>query len=232
MRDGYNAIISMQDLVETYLAPFKSCLKDARVGSAMCSYNAVNGIPACANDFLMNQVARGRWGWEGWITSDCGALNDILNSHHYVNNGSALVQVTLRAGCDIGCDDSLVKYGVEAYNGGYINDVDLDTALIRQFSSLIRLGYFDPPINQPYRQYGIERVNTDQSQAMALRAARESIVLLKNANGALPLNAASIKTIALIGPHADNSDGQKGNYYGKSLLCLPPPTPHYRPCQE
>ena len=175
---------------------------------------AVNGVPSCANDYLMNQIARGRWGWEGWITSDCGAISDILYAHKFVKNGSALVQVALRAGCDIGCDSALTQFGVQAYNDGSINDMDLDRALIRLYSSLIRLGYFDPADVQPYRQYGMERVNTQRSQALARRAALESIVLLKNAKGTLPLSSTAVKSIAIIGPHGNAPDVQYGNYNG------------------
>ena len=207
--------------METYLPSFKSCLKDAKVGSAMCSYNAVNGVPACANDFLMNQVARGRWGWEGWITSDCGAVSGIYDSHHYVQNHSAQVQVTLRGGCDIGCDSALTQYGEQAYNDGSINDYDLDLALTRQFASLVRLGYFDSPVNQPYRHYGAERVATPVARRLSERAALESIVLLKN-DGTLPVDRSTVKTIAVIGPNANSSDTQIGNYNGKSCFMHTP----------
>ena len=220
-RYGYNAVISMQDLVETYLPSFKSCLKDAKVGSAMCSYNAVNGVPACANNFLMNEIARGRWGWEGWITSDCGAVSCIYDNHHYVKNHSAQVQVALRSGCDIGCDSALVQYGEQAYADGYIDDYDLDLALTRQFASLVRLGYFDSPVNQPYRQYGYEKVATPASRRLSLRAARESIVLLKN-DGTLPVIQSSIQTVALIGPNADSGGTQIGNYNGKPCFMHTP----------
>lgn len=217
LRYGYNAIISTQDLVETYLPSFKSCLKDAKVGSAMCSYNAVNGVPACANNFLMNEVARDRWGWEGWITSDCGAVSGIFDNHHYVQNHSAQVAVTLRGGCDIGCDSALTQYGEQAYADGSIDDYDLDLAMTRQFASLVRLGYFDSPANQPYRHYGHERVATPLARHLSMRAALESIVLLKN-DGTLPLDMSAVSTIALIGPNANGSDSQIGNYNGTACF--------------
>ena len=209
--------------METYLPSFKSCLKDARVGSAMCSYNAVNGVPACANGFLMNDIARGRWGWEGWITSDCDAVGNIYDSHHYVSNFSTLVQITLRAGCDIDCGSTLSNHGVQAYNDGAINDMDLDIALIRQFSSLVRLGYFDPSATQPYRQYGWEHVNTSYAHSLDRVATLESIVLLKN-DGVLPLQASAVKSIALIGPHGNNPGVQEGNYNGRPCFISTPYT--------
>ena len=221
-RYGYNAIISNQDLVETYLPSFKSCLKDAHVGSAMCSYNAVNGVPACANGFLMNDIARDRWDWEGWITSDCDAVGNIYDSHHYTSNFSTLVQITLRAGCDIDCGGTLSAHGMQAYADGAIVDADLDLALLRQFSSLVRLGYFDPAENQVYRQYTWEHVNTTAAHGLDRIATRESIVLLKNAANTLPLDSSSIKSIALIGPHANNPNVQEGNYNGRPCFIHTP----------
>ena len=221
-RYGYNAIISNQDLVETYLPSFKSCLKDAHVGSAMCSYNAVNGVPACANAFLMNDIARGRWGWEGWITSDCDAVGNIYDSHHYTSNFSTLVQITLRAGCDIDCGGTLSAHGVRAFEDGAINEADLDVAHTRLFSSLVRLGYFDPPENQPYRRYAWEHVNTTEAHGLAMQAALESIVLLKNIRNTLPLPAGGPTNIALVGPHANNPQAQLGNYNGRACFVSTP----------
>ena len=221
-RYGYNAVISMQDLVETYLPSFKSCLKDAHVGSAMCSYNAVNGVPACANGFLMNDIARNRWDWDGWITSDCDAVGNIYDSHHYTSNFSTLVQITLRAGCDIDCGGTLSAHGVQAYNDGAITDYDLNLALLRQFSSLVRLGYFDPPERQVYRSYGWEHVNTTGAHLLDRTATLESIVLLKNDANALPLSTDNVKSIALVGPHANNPGIQEGNYNGRPCFIHTP----------
>ena len=207
--------------METYLPAFKSCLKDAKVGSAMCSYNSVNGVPSCANGFLMNDVARGRWGWEGWITSDCGAVTGILDNHHYVDTHSEQVQVTLRGGCDIGCDLALVEYGEQAYADGSINDHDLDQALTRQFASLVRLGYFDSAAKQPYRQYGWEHIANTAALGLSHRAAQESLVLLKN-DGTLPLSRSAARTIALIGPNANASLTQIGNYAGQACFMHTP----------
>ena len=223
-RCGYNALISNLDLAETYLPPFKSCLKDAHVASAMCSYNAINGVPSCANAFLLNDVARGRWGWDGWIVSDCNALTCIEDNHHYVRNHSELVQVTLRSGTDYGCDTAIAEFGAAAVSEGMIEEADLDQALVRQFSSLVRLGYFDDASTQLYRQYSWVDVNTTEHRATALRAAHESVVLLKNDGGVLPLDAFSVRTIALIGPNADDWGAQLGNYAGAACELHTPRT--------
>ena len=181
----------------------------------------MNGIPACANGFLMNDIARTRWGWDGWITSDCDAVGNIYDSHHYVSNFSTLVQITLQAGCDIDCGGTLSAHGVQAYNEGAINDTDLDTALIRQFSSLVRLGYFDPPAGQPYRQYKWEHVNTTAAHKLDYTATLESMVLLKNTKNALPLQS-SVKNIAIVGPHGNNPYVQEGNYNGQPCFIHTP----------
>ena len=220
-RCSYNALISDQDLVETYLPSFKSCLKDAHVGSIMCAYNAVNGVPSCANGFLNNEVARERWGWDGWVTSDCGAIMGLVGCHHYVQNNSAQVQVALRGGCDIGCDTMLADYGVQAVKDGLVSEADIDRSLMRQFTSLIRLGYFDDPKQQPYRQYGEEHLHTDEYNAVSMRAARESLVLLKN-DGQLPLSTTHYQSVAVIGPAHDAPSIQKGNYAGNACFVRTP----------
>ena len=220
-RCSYNAIISNQDLAETYLPPFKSCLKDAHVGSAMCAYNAVNGVPSCANAFLNNEVARERWGWDGWVTSDCGAIMGLIGCHHYVNTSSAQVQAALRGGCDIGCDAMLAQFAEEAVRDGSISEADIDRSLMRQFSSLLRLGYFDDAKGQPYRQYGESHLHTDEYTAVSLQVARESLVLLKN-DGLLPLAPQRFASVALIGPSHDSPSIQKGNYAGASCFVHTP----------
>ena len=182
----------------------------------------MNGVPSCANTFLLTDIARTRWAWEGWITSDCDAVGNIYDSHHYTSNFSTLVQITLRAGTDIDCGGTLSEHGVQAYRDGVIDDADLDVALTRQFASLTRLGYFDPPERQVYRQYGWERVNTTDAHALDRTATQESIVLLKNEGGTLPLQASAVKRVALIGPHGNNPDVQEGNYNGQPCFVHTP----------
>lgn len=171
---------------------------------------------------LCSAVARTRWDWEGWITSDCDAVGNIYDSHHYTSNFSTLVQITLRAGCDIDCGGTLSAHGMQAYNEGAITDADLDLALLRQFSSLVRLGYFDPAESQAYRQYSWADVNTTASHELEMTATLETIVLLKNDANTLPLSMDSVKSIALIGPHANNPGIQEGNYNGRPCFIHTP----------
>ena len=178
------------------------------------SYNSLNGVPTCCNAFLMNELARERWGWDGYMVSDCNAVGNIIVNHHYVNTTNQLVQVTLRAGLDLGCDTSLAAHGVEAYNAGFINDTDLDRALTRLYSSLVRSGYFDPANDQPYRNYGPAVINSTAIRQLALRATRESYVLLKNEGRTLPFDSSKTLTVAVIGPNIDNARVQVSSYEG------------------
>ena len=196
---------------------FETCVRDAHVGSLMCSYNAVNGVPSCANAFFMQTLARDAWNLDGWITSDCGAVACIQNNHHYTNNTDDTVRIALRAGTDINCGSYYQDNGAKAIQDGAIVEGDLDRALIRQFSSLIRLGYFDDPQQQPYRQYSASDVNTKYAQTLALRATVESLVLLKN-DGSLPLT--SVKNIALVGPMATATGSLQGNYQGRAPFII------------
>lgn len=213
-RSNYNAIINDQDLVETYLPSFESCVKDGKVGSLMCSYNSVNGIPSCANSFFIETILRDHWNMDPyvWVVSDCGAIEEIFTTHHYTQTETEAVAAGLKAGVDIDCGPWYSKWGNQAYAEGLINDSDLDTALVRQFVSLVRMGYFDAGENQPYRQYDKSKINSDAHHSLALQSARESMVLLKNINYTLPINPKSVTTIALIGPNADATGQLLGNY--------------------
>ena len=238
-RSSYNANITAQDLVESYLPPFEACVNDARVGSIMCSYksvhsqhahrssssssttlpfvlrssliasfrclciSSVNGVPSCANPFFLQTILRERFHFDeyAWVVSDCGAIQEIYTTHHYTATPEEAVAVALQAGVDQDCGPYYDQYGRQAYQQGLITDEMLDRALTRQFGFLIKTGYFDPPADQPYRQYGISKVNSPINQQAALTAALQSIVLLKNEQSALPI-AADVKSIALIGPNA------------------------------
>ena len=222
-RYHFNAEVTMQDLVEYYLPTFETCVRDAKVGSLMCSYNAVNGVPSCANSFLLQTIAREHWGmdrYDGWVTSDCDAVSDVFNSHHFTATAEEAVAAALKAGTDIDCGDFYGDHLPGAYNQSLITEEDLDRALIRQYSSLIQLGYFDPVSVQPYRKLGWNDVNTPAAMALAYTAAAESMTLLKN-DGVLPLDAA-VKSVALIGPWGNATWQMQGNYYGVAPYLISP----------
>jgi beta-D-xylosidase 4 len=223
-RYGFDAIISSQDLREYYLPPFQECARDSDVQSVMCSYNAVNGVPTCADNYLLQTVLREYWGWdekEQWVTSDCDAVQNIYNAsswnvpkygHNYTQTPEQAVADALNAGTDLDCGTFYPDFLPGAYEQGLYNISTLDRSLIRRYASLVTLGYFDPPALQSYRQLTFANVSTNTSQSLALQAAEEGIVLLKN-DGSLPLSS-GVKLIALIGPWADATTQMQGNYYG------------------
>ncbi|CAF3378305.1 unnamed protein product [Rotaria sp. Silwood1] len=225
-RFHFDARVSDQDLIETYLPPFETCIRDAKVASIMCSFNAVNGIPACANQFLLETIARESYHLDGFVVSDCGAVATIMDGHHYTSTVQDTVAVALHAGTDLNCGDFYSKHTQEALDNKTIVEADIDKALQRTFNILIRLGYFDPPEQQPYRKLSKLDVDTVEARRLSLEAAQESIVLLKNINNALPLNIDQLKNkkIALIGPTANATVLMQGNYYGQAPFLIDPIT--------
>lgn len=215
-RYQFDAKISQQDLVEYYMPPFQSCARDSNVGAFMCSYNAVNGVPTCADPYLLQTILRDHWNWtsqEQWVTSDCDAIQNIYLPHQYSTTRWQAAADALNAGTDVNCGTYSPNHLPAAFQRGLFNESTLDQALIRQYSSLIRLGYFDEPAKQPYRQLTFSDVNTPSSQVLAYRAAVEGITLLKN-DGLLPLKLSSSSSIALIGDWANASTQMQGNYAG------------------
>jgi beta-D-xylosidase 4 len=181
----------------------------------MCSYNAVNGVPTCADDYLLQTILREYWNWSDnaqWITSDCDAVDNVYNPHNYTSTPQQAAADALNAGTDLDCGTFYPEYLGSAYDQGLYNISVLDRSLIRRYASLVHLGYFDPPSIQPYRQLNFSNVSTTASQALALKAAEEGIVLLKN-DGTLPLSS-EIKSVAMIGPWATATKQMQGNYYG------------------
>ncbi|KAH3009321.1 hypothetical protein KXV73_007425 [Aspergillus fumigatus] len=214
VRHSFNAEVSTQDLSEFYLPPFKSCARDARVDAVMCSYNALNGVPACADSYLLQTILREHWKWDEpgrWITSDCGAIDDIYNGHNFTTTPAEAAATALNAGTDLDCGTVFPKYLGQAADEGLYSNQTLDRALVRLYSSLVKLGYFDPAEDQPYRSIGWTDVDTPAAEALAHKAAGEGIVLLKN-DKTLPLKAKG--TLALIGPYANATKQMQGNYEG------------------
>ncbi|KAK5019201.1 hypothetical protein LTR60_001198 [Cryomyces antarcticus] len=215
-RYQWDAHISSQDLVEYYLPPFQSCARDSNVGAFMCSYNAVNGVPTCADEYLLQTVLREHWGWtneQQWVVSDCDAVQNIFTPHDYASTREQAAADALNAGTDINCGTYYQNHLPAAFAQGLFNESTVTRSLVRQYSSLIRLGYFDPPEDQPYRALTWSDVDTAASQQLAYQAAVESIVLLKN-DGTLPLSLKSNTSIALIGDWANATKQMQGNYFG------------------
>ena len=216
-RYSFDALVSTQDLSEYYLPSFRSCARDAKVDAIMCSYNSLNGVPTCADPYLLETILREHWKWEStgrWVTGDCGAIDSIFKHHNYTDTPAQAAADALNAGTDLDCGTSYPQdLGPAAEQGLYSNQT-LDTALIRLYASLVKLGYFDPADDQPYRSIGWEDVGTSHADKLAHQAAVEGIVLLKNdEKKVLPVSRDG-RTIALIGPYANATEQMQGNYLG------------------
>ena len=193
-------------------------MEKGRASAMMCSYNAVNGVPSCANSFLMTTIARNEWSLDGYITSDCGAVSNIPQTHYYTNSSVATFGATLPSGMDIGCDVLLVQAGVaaQAVAAGVVAQADIDKAVSHLLRVRMRLGEFDPPAAQPYAQIGLDVVCSPEHVALARDSARQSLVLLTNPRQLLPLNRSAVHSVAVVGPFANSSAGINGgiNYAG------------------
>jgi len=215
-RNEFDAIVTTQDLIDSYMAPFQSCVELGRVSSLMCSYNAVNGIPSCANDWLLTQVARGEWQFDGYITSDCDADSDVYNSHHYTATPEEAVRDVLRAGTDVDCGSFVPQYAASALQKGLITLADIDLRLSFLFRMRFRLGHFDPL--GPLNEIPLDTVCSEFGQALAKDGPVQASVLLKNVGQTLPLSQSAKLNVAVIGPTAMLSQSIAG-YYGPSHVC-------------
>jgi len=210
-RHGFNVNPSKRDLEETYLPAFRMTVTESRAESVMCAYNAVFGEPACANPFLLQKTLREDWGFKGYVTSDCWAVTDIARGHKFMPDLERASAAAVRAGTDTTCGEEFVTLP-KAVEHGLLKESEMDTALQRLFTARVRLGLFDPPGDVPFNQIPMSVVDSREHRQLALRVARESIVLLKN-DGVLPLPP-NVKTIAVVGPNADSMVALEGNYNG------------------
>jgi beta-glucosidase len=221
-RHAFDAIAYERDLRETYLPAFRATILDGKAYSVMCAYNRTNGEPCCANKRLMKDILRGEWGFDGFVVSDCGAIYDIWKFHKFVPTELEASVLGVKAGTDLTCGDEY-KTLVEAVKQGSITEAELDTSVKRLLTARFRLGQFDPPEMVAYARIPFSQNDTDEHRALALKTARESIVLLKNANRTLPLKK-DLKSIAVIGPNADSPEVLWGNYNGTASRLFTPLT--------
>ena len=205
---------SERDLYETYLPQFEMAVRVGHVGGVMGAYNALNGVPDCANYFLLTDLLRKQWGFDGYVVSDCGAIGDIWGrgQHHYVDTPEEAAAAAVKAGCNLCCGGDYNAL-VRAVQKGLITEKEIDQALYYTLWTRFRLGLFDPAEKVPYSKITIKENDTPEHRQLALQIARESLVLLKN-DGILPLNRARIKRIAVIGPNGNSTSMLHGNYNG------------------
>jgi beta-glucosidase len=211
--------VSKHDQLDTYTPAFRAAVVEGHANSVMCAYNAINGQPACANEFLLQHTLRGAWHFQGYVVSDCDAVRNIFRDHHYRPTQPQASAISLLRGMDNECidgpgkvtDNHDYKPYVEAVQQGYLPEGAVDTALIRLFTARIRLGMFDPPEIVPYSKIEKSELDSADHRALARRMANEAMVLLKN-DGVLPLK--SVKNIVVVGPLAEQTAVLLGNYNG------------------
>ncbi|KAJ9552104.1 hypothetical protein OSB04_016149 [Centaurea solstitialis] len=214
-RFHFNAIVTKQDLEDTYNPPFKSCVLDANVASVMCSFNQINGVPTCGDRELLENTIRGDWKLNGYISSDCDSLQVIYDYQRYAKTPEEVTADALEAGLDLNCGDSLKNFTEKAVNRGLVKESVVDRAVTNNFATLMRLGFFDGhPSKQIYGNLSKKDVCTKANQDLARETARQGIVLLKNNIGSLPLHANQIKSLAVIGPNGNATKAMIGNYAG------------------
>ncbi|TYI88046.1 hypothetical protein E1A91_D04G179100v1 [Gossypium mustelinum] len=214
-RYHFNAVVTQQDMDDTFDPPFKSCVIDGNVASVMCSYNQVNGKPTCADPHRLAGVIRGQWKLNGYIVSDCDSVEVFFDDQHYTKTPEQAAAKAILAGLDLNCGSFLGQHTAAAVKKGLLKESDIDNAITNNFATLMRLGFFDgDPRKQPYGKLGPKDVCTAENQELARDAARQGIVLLKNTAGSLPLSPAAIKTLAVIGPNANVTKTMIGNYEG------------------
>ncbi|MBN2303718.1 MAG: glycoside hydrolase family 3 C-terminal domain-containing protein, partial [Anaerolineae bacterium] len=211
-RHHFDIDVSERDLRETYLPAFKATVQESRAYSIMSAYQRFRGEPCSSSDLLLQEILRDEWGFDGFVVSDCGAILDIFAHHQVVKTGEEAAARALKAGCELNCG-AVYEMLVGAVEQGLIDEATIDQAVKRLFLARFKLGMFDPPEIVPYAQMPYEITDSPQHRDLALRTARESLILLKN-DGILPLDQAQIKTIAVIGPNADSVEVLLGNYNG------------------
>jgi len=220
LRHVFDAKATEYDLQHTYLPAFRAAIVEGKADSIMCVYNSVNGTPGCANGDLLEKHLREQWGFSGYVVSDCGAVGDIYRSHKYVNTEGEAAVVAVKAGTDLTCGGEYRSL-IDQVKAGHITEAEITRSAERLFTARFRLGMFDPPERVPYSKIPYSENDSAQHRQLALTAEREAVVLLKNQGEFLPLKP-SVRTIAVVGPSADDPIGLLGNYNGISSKQVTP----------
>ena len=212
-RHSFNAVVNEQDLRETYLPAFKACVKEAGVEVVMGAYNRTNDEPCCGSKRLLEDILRGEWEFEGHVTSDCWAIKDFHEFHMVTSTPVESVALAMNRGCDLNCGNI---YGnlLKAVKDGLVKEETITKAVTRLFTTRMKLGLFDPQEKVPFYAIDYRVVDCEEHRQLNEKAARKSVVLLKNENKLLPLDASKYKTIGVIGPNANNRKALVGNYEG------------------
>ncbi|WP_083634383.1 glycoside hydrolase family 3 C-terminal domain-containing protein [Saccharicrinis aurantiacus] len=213
-RHHFNAEPNKQDLYETYLPAFEALVKEAKVEGVMSAYNAVYGVPASASKLLLSDILRDQWGFNGYVTSDCGAISGVWNKLKYVKTPAEAAAVSVKAGTNLNCGGTYKSLS-KAVEQGLITEEEITESVSQLFRTRYKLGLMDEDLDHPYFKVGKEHIHSDANVALAREVAQKSIVLLKNSNNTLPLSK-DIKIPYVTGPFANSADMLIGSYYGVS----------------
>jgi len=214
-RDKFDAVVDEKDLRETYLYAFHALVANG-VESVMSAYNRVNGVPNSINKMLLTDVLRKEWGFKGHVVTDCGALNDVYETHKTLPGPVETAAAAIKAGVDLDCSTVLQEDAIKAVKQGLLTEKEVDVALSTLFRTEFRLEFYDDAAMNPYHAFGADSVHNDFHIAMARKAAQQSMVLLKNDHNVLPLNKNTLGSVMVIGPNAGAIDPMVANYHGTS----------------
>ena len=209
-RHGFNAVVDMHDLFETYLPAFEKTVKSG-VAGVMGAYNRLNGEPCCAHSYLIPDILRKRWSFDGYVVSDCGALRDIFKFHKFVETKAEAAAVALKSTCDLNCGDTYDAL-IDAYEQDLITEDEVTAAAENLFTIRYRLGEFEE--TRPYSDIGYNKLDCSEHKELNLKTAEQCIVLLDNKDNFLPLDKNTNKKIAVVGPNALSVTALEGNYNG------------------
>jgi beta-glucosidase len=211
-RHSFDALADERDFRKTYLPQFEMGIKQGKAYSVMCAYNRYNGQVCCGSNRLLTNILRNEWGFDGYVVSDCGAISDFYRYHKIVPTPEQAAAIAVKSGCDLNCGQTY-RHLKTAFNKNLITEQQIDIAVKRLFKARFKLGMFDPPLLVKYSEIPYDVVDSKKHKDLAIETARKSIVLLKNENNLLPLSK-NIKTIAVMGPNANQWLMLLGNYNG------------------
>ncbi|MGZ3945525.1 MAG: glycoside hydrolase family 3 N-terminal domain-containing protein, partial [Mucilaginibacter sp.] len=216
VRDHFDAIVDEKDLRETYLYAFHALVSGAHVESVMSAYNRVNGVPNSINKMLLTDILRKEWGFKGHVVTDCGALDDVFETHKTLPNAVETAAAAIKAGINLDCSTVLQNDVIKAINQGLLTEKEVDERLFELLRTEFKLGFYDDPNSVPFHSYGADSVHNAAHVALSRKVAQQSMVLLKNSSNVLPLDKSKYASMMIIGPNAAAFDPMIGNYHGVS----------------
>ncbi len=213
IRHSFNAVVSKQDLYETYLPAFKACVQEGKVEAVMGAYNRTNGAPCCGSKELLTDILRSEWNFQGHVVSDCWAIKDFHQGHGVTPGPVESAAMAMNNGCDLNCGNLFI-YLVDAVNKGMVQEERIDEAVVNLFTTRMKLGVFDDKGKNPFDEIPYSVVDSREMQQLNVDTAAKCVVLLKNEKNLLPLDKSRINSIGVIGPNANNRKALVGNYEG------------------